>query len=85
MGNPFDFAVAARLLCPKKRTMPTVTTIQISTPIEVIGKHFTGDYFNSQKYVTEVQEGLKTQGIDFVPFKVMGVFYDNPQEKRQKS
>jgi len=59
-----------------------INTIGIDVPILLLGKHFTGDYSNSQNYVTEVQDLLKTEGIEHVPFKVMGVFYDNPQEKK---
>jgi len=56
-----------------------VTTVVLEKPLTVVGKMFTGDYANSPAYVTEVQKELETQFIPFVPYKVMGVYYDNPQ------
>ena len=59
-----------------------INSISIEEPIVLLGRHFTGDYFNSQKYVTEVQEQIQREKIEFTPYKVAGIFYDNPQEKK---
>jgi hypothetical protein len=58
-----------------------VSTVFIDEPVISFGRHFTGDYSQSQKYILEVQDILKKEGIEYTPFKVMGIFYDNPQEK----
>lgn len=57
---------------------PNVTTTEIKQPVIVLGKHFMGDYMLSQQYIMEVQDTLRKEGIDFIPFKVLGAFYDNP-------
>jgi effector-binding domain-containing protein len=62
-------------------SVPNVSTIIIDEPIISLGKQFTGDYSQSQQYVMDVQETLKKEKIDFIPFKILGIFYDNPQEK----
>lgn len=58
-----------------------ISSISIKEPILLLGKHFRGDYQNSQRYVTEVQNLLSAEEIEFVPFKVLGIFYDNPRDK----
>lgn len=61
---------------------PEVKEISISTPIEAIGKIFTGDYAKSPQYITEVYDLLNQKGIPFIPNKIMGVYYDNPTERK---
>ncbi|HYF30146.1 MAG TPA: GyrI-like domain-containing protein [Chitinophagaceae bacterium] len=58
-----------------------VTPINIKEPIVVLGKHFTGDYSRTQQFIIEVQNILKSENIDFIPYKVLGIYYDNPGEK----
>jgi len=62
---------------------PAVTIITITDPIVVLGRHFTGDYYHSQKYIMEIQDILKKEDIGFAPFKVFGIYYDNPGEKSE--
>jgi DNA gyrase inhibitor GyrI len=56
-----------------------VKTVTLDGPLTVVGKIFTGDYANSPAYITEVQKELEAQFIPFVPYTVIGVYYDNPQ------
>lgn len=56
-----------------------VKVVQIDKAITAIGKSFTGDYAASPKYASEVQNMLTEAGITFVPNKVMGVYYNNPE------
>ena len=62
-------------------SLPEVKTIAITEPITILGRHFAGDYYHSQKYIMEVQDTLKRENIEFAPFKVFGIYYDNPGEK----
>jgi len=59
-----------------------VQEIKLSNPITAIGKVFIGDYGNSQQYITEVHDLLSQKSIPFIDNKVMGVYYDNPQDKK---
>jgi DNA gyrase inhibitor GyrI len=54
----------------------------LSTPITAVGKVFIGDYAKSQQYVMELHDLLNQKSIPFITNKVMGVYYDNPQEKK---
>jgi hypothetical protein len=58
---------------------PTVNIINIETPITAVGKTFVGDYSASPTYAMEVQKLLADASISFIPNKVMGVYYDNPE------
>lgn len=60
---------------------PLVSVVSITEPIKMIGKTFTGDYGKSQQYVTEIQEIARRENISFIPHRVVGIYYDNPQEK----
>jgi len=62
--------------------MHKVSTVQLTEPIRIIGKHFTGDYSRSPQYVTEVQDILKTEQIAFTPYTVIGIYFDDPREKK---
>lgn len=57
---------------------PTVSVVEIKTPIIAFGKHFVGDYGQSQQYTMEVLDKLTKDGIEFQPNKVFGVYYDDP-------
>ena len=59
---------------------PHVQTVELKDPIKVVGKHFKGDYGKSIQYIEEVQHDLKNEGIAFIPNKVFGIYYDNPQD-----
>lgn len=61
---------------------PEVKEIKPSTSITAVGKVFIGDYGKSQQYITEVQGLLNKKSIPFITNKVMGVYYENPQEKK---
>lgn len=61
---------------------PQVITINLTKPITVIGKMFHGDYAKSYQYVTEVKDTLAKSSVHFIQNKVMGVYYDNPSEKK---
>jgi DNA gyrase inhibitor GyrI len=60
---------------------PVVAIITITEPVELIGRHFLGDYGASHKHIMEVQDSLKQHHIGFVPFKVFGIYYDDPMTK----
>jgi DNA gyrase inhibitor GyrI len=47
--------------------------------ISATGMEFTGDYSQSPQYVSDLQKYLTERGIDYYPFKVLGVYYDDPQ------
>ncbi|CAN5644561.1 hypothetical protein BH11BAC1_BH11BAC1_09710 [soil metagenome] len=59
-----------------------VTTINLHEQLKVIGKTFIGDYSKSSQYIMEIQKELSDAGIPFIQTKVMGVYYDNPNEKK---
>jgi DNA gyrase inhibitor GyrI len=59
-----------------------VEEVNIKEPLVVVGKMFQGDYAKSQQYITEVQQLLVDAAVQFLPNKVMGVYYDNPNEKK---
>ena len=61
---------------------PEVNEITVSVPIKSIGKVFTGDYAHSPKYITELETQFTGRSIPFIPNKVMGIYYDNPMEKK---
>lgn len=63
-------------------TNSEVKEIDLSTPISAVGRLFIGDYAKSQEYIMELHDLLNKKAIPFIPNKVMGVYYDNPQEKR---
>src|SRR6478672_8805946 len=63
---------------------PEVKEIIVSPPIEAIGKIFIGDYAKSPQYVTELHDLLNNKSIPFILNKVMGVYYDNPSEKKSE-
>jgi hypothetical protein len=58
---------------------PQVKVIQLDTGITAVGKSFVGDYSASPQYASEVQKLLTAAAIPFIPNKVMGVYYDNPE------
>jgi DNA gyrase inhibitor GyrI len=58
---------------------PIVDIIQLESPITAVGKTFVGDYSASPKYAMEVQKLLTEASIVFIPNKVIGVYYDNPE------
>jgi DNA gyrase inhibitor GyrI len=61
---------------------PEVRIVELNEPIIVIGKHFKGDYSKSIEFITEVQKELADEGITFIPNKVFGIYYDNPQDTK---
>lgn len=56
-----------------------VQIIQVNLPMVAVGKSFTGDYAASPVYAAEVQKILRASGTPFIPNKVIGVYYDNPE------
>lgn len=62
-----------------KMEIPKVQIIQIDSAITAVGKSFLGDYADSPRYATEVQKLLSNASIPFIPNKVLGVYYDNPE------
>ncbi len=66
------------------RTMSNlkVTEITLAKPIIVVGKLFTGDYAKSPEYISVTMEILRSAGISFDERKVIGVYYDNPNNKK---
>ena len=62
-------------------TLPHVVVVRIDRHIESVGKIFYGDYSNSPQWISKVQKELSLASISFLPDKVMGIYYDNPQEK----
>lgn len=59
-----------------------VTAINLHKPLTAIGKIFTGDYSKSSQYIMEIQKELTDAAIPFIQTKIMGVYYDNPNEKK---
>lgn len=57
----------------------TVQIIEVKNPIRVIGKAFTGSYADASLYVTSVQNELASAGVPFIPYKICGIYYDDPQ------
>ncbi|WP_413666802.1 hypothetical protein ACEN9X_19980 [Mucilaginibacter sp. Mucisp86] len=57
----------------------TVQIIEVNNPIKLIGKIFTGSYAEASSYVTAVQNELTAAQIAFIPFKICGIYYDDPQ------
>jgi DNA gyrase inhibitor GyrI len=58
---------------------PQVKEIEIDTAIVAVGKSFIGDYAASPKYASEVKSILAAAPLPFIPNKVLGVYYDNPE------
>ncbi len=63
----------------KKMENPPVQVVQVEPAITAVGKTFMGDYSASPKYASEVQNLLSAASIPFIPNKVIGVYYDNPE------
>ena len=63
-------------------TTPFVNTVTLNKPLVAAGKIFKGDYSNAQHYITDVQNELKEASVDFTPNKILGIYYDNPQNKK---
>lgn len=63
-------------------SIPQVHIISITRPITATGKIFQGDYAQAPKYISQIQQELEREGVSFLPNKVMGVYYDNPQETK---
>jgi DNA gyrase inhibitor GyrI len=61
---------------------PQVKVVRIEPVITAAGKTFMGDYAASPKYAAEVQNLLTAASIPFIPNKVIGVYYDNPEVTR---
>ena len=62
--------------------IPEVKVIDLETPVKSIGKIYTGDYSKSPQYIMEIQAAMKEKNIPFIENKVMGVYYDNPADKK---
>lgn len=60
---------------------PSVSVVTITEPMLLIGKTFIGDYGKSREFVMEVQEIISRENIPFVPYKVVGIYFDDPREK----
>jgi effector-binding domain-containing protein len=56
--------------------------ITLSSPIKAYGKVFIGDYGKAPQYIGEVQAALNKTSTRFIPNKVMGVYYDSPEQKK---
>lgn len=61
---------------------PEVTEINIQSPIRAFGKTFTGDYAQAPVWISELQSKLKEKNIPFLENRVMGIYFDNPMEKK---
>lgn len=59
-----------------------VKNINLDSPLIAVGKSFTGDYAKSPQFVTEVQTILAKTYTPFIPNKVLGVYYDNPEKTK---
>lgn len=59
-----------------------VKIINLNPGITAIGKNFIGDYANSPKFIAEVQAILAKTSTAFIPNKVLGVYYDNPEKTK---
>lgn len=57
----------------------TVQVIALNDPVKLIGKVFTGSYANALSYVTAVQNELTSAEIPFIPYKICGIYYDDPE------
>jgi hypothetical protein len=57
----------------------TVQIITIGDPIKLIGKVFTGSYSDASLYITAVQNELTSAEIPFIPYKICGIYYDDPE------
>lgn len=58
---------------------PPVKVVRLEPAITAAGKTFIGDYSASPKYAAEVQNLLTAASIPFIPNKVLGVYFDNPE------
>lgn len=56
-----------------------VQVITVNNPIKLIGKVFTGSYAGASSYVTAVQNELTAAQIAFIPYKICGIYYDDPE------
>jgi effector-binding domain-containing protein len=56
--------------------------INLPAPIKAYGKVFTGDYAKAVHYIREIQAALNKRSIPFIANKVMGVYYDNPEQTK---
>jgi effector-binding domain-containing protein len=63
---------------------PEVQEIDLLIPIKATGKTFIGDYAKAQQYIIELQAILNQKAVPFIPNRVMGIYYDNPQEKKSE-
>ena len=61
---------------------PRVNTLILNNPFTVAGKLFKGDYSKSKEYIDQVKSELENGGVLYEQFKVLGVYYDNPHEKK---
>lgn len=59
-----------------------VSRVTIDNPIFIAGKMVQGDYAKSYEYVSQVQKELADASVPFIQQKVIGIYYDNPQEKK---
>ncbi|MFC0516778.1 hypothetical protein ACFFGT_21405 [Mucilaginibacter angelicae] len=57
----------------------TVQVIALNDPIKLVGKVFTGSYAGASSYVTAVQNELTAAQIPFIPYKICGIYYDDPE------
>jgi len=57
----------------------TVQIMTLNDPIKLVGKAFTGSYSDASLYVTAVQNELTAAQIPFIPYKISGIYYDDPQ------
>jgi effector-binding domain-containing protein len=62
--------------------LPKVKRITLEKQIVAVCKEFFGPYEKAPEYVTEMKNYLSRAGIPYKPHEVLGVYFDNPQEKK---
>jgi effector-binding domain-containing protein len=48
----------------------------------ILGRLFRGDYANSPLFIKEIIKALNNAYIPFIPNKILGVYFDHPQQKK---
>jgi beta-lactamase regulating signal transducer with metallopeptidase domain/DNA gyrase inhibitor GyrI len=62
--------------------LPEVKQVRLDKDIIAICKEFRGPYADAPKYVTEVQNYLNEQKIAYLPYSVLGIYFDDPNQPK---
>ena len=62
--------------------LPEVKRVTVEEEVITVSKEFFGPYEKVRDYVNEVKNHLATQNIPSIPYKVLGVYFDDPRQKK---